>query len=321
MQLNGRSTPMVSIILCTYNPDRVLLKWALDSVQNQTLPKSEFELVVVDNNSEPPVSESEVKGDGSFHLRLMREPRQGLTFSRCAGIKEAKGDLLVFVDDDNHLAPDYLEKALQIAGKEPQIGLYGGISKGVMERSVPGWKEILLPYLGVRDYGSESITSNKGYWGKWEPIGAGMVSRRDVADGFVRFIEDTTVAGELGRKGKGLLSGEDSLFARVANGLGYSCSYQPALKLSHHIKPSRLKFSCLARTLNGHGRSFVILQRVTGKEPEKIGWVNMHYVLMRRFFSRIRSWGLRAGIVHWSWDLGYMRESRNGSFSPREKKS
>ena len=303
----------VSVILCTYNPRMDLLEWALDSIEQQTLSKEKFELIVVDNNSEPPVVEQVLKEGRSTRLRLIRESRQGLSFARCAGITAAGADLLVFVDDDNHLAPDYLETALRIAAEEPGIGLYGGIARGVFESPVPKWKEKLLPYLGVRDYGPGPITSKNEYWGKWEPIGAGMVARRDVAEEFLRMVEDSLIAGELGRKGESLLSGEDSLFARLANGLGYSCSYQPALKLSHFIKESRLEYFYLARTLKGHGRSFVLLQRVTGKEVEEPETMSMYHLLVRRFFSRIRSWGLRAGIIHWFWDIGFLLESRNGS--------
>ena len=305
----------VSVILCTYNPRLDMLEWAVDSIEQQTLSKAQFELIVVDNNSDPPVSQETVKNGRSIRLRLVREPRQGLSFARCAGIAAAEADLLVFVDDDNCLDADYLENALRIAEAEPEIGLFGGIAKAVLEKGVPKWKERLLPYLGVRDYGPRPITSKNEYWGKWEPIGAGMVSRRDVAEEFVAMVEHSLVAGELGRKGQSLLSGEDSLFARLANRLGYSCSYQPMLRLSHFIKESRLDYSHLAGTLKGHGRSFVLLQRVTGNEVERLESMSMYHLLVRRFFTRIHSWGLRAGIIHWFWDVGFLLESRNGSFS------
>ena len=302
--------PLVSVILCTYNPRMDILEWTLDSLEKQTLPKSEFELIIVDNNSIPALDEKKLRHGRSLSLHIIREPRQGLTFSRCAGIAEAKSNLLVFVDDDNHLDADYLENAVRITEKAPKIGLYGGISEGVFEKPVPGWKEKLLPYLGVRDYGPEPIISYEDCWGEWEPIGAGMVSRRDVADEFVQVIKTTPIAGALGRKGSALLSGEDSLFARVANRLGYSCSYQPSVKLSHFMKESRLKYHHLSRTLEGHGRSFVILQTVTGKTTEALGFFRVCYILSRRLFGRVRRLGLRAGVIQWFWDYGFVQESR-----------
>jgi len=303
--------PLVSVILCTYNPRMDLLEWALESLEQQTLDKSQFEVIVVDNNSSPPLNKNSIKNAEKLPLRIIREPRQGLTFSRCAGIAEASANLLVFIDDDNHLDPDYLENAIKIAAKERHVGLYGGISKAVLESPIHPWKNKMLSYLGVRDYGMEPITSFEEAWGEWEPIGAGMVSRRDVAKSFVQTIKTTPMAGELGRKGKTLLSAEDSLFARMASRLGYACSYQPTLRLSHFMKNSRLKPLNLCRTLQGHGRSFVLLEKTLGKPIAMPSFFGIWRILLGRFILRIYRQGLRAGAVEWFWDLGFVRESLN----------
>ena len=49
--------------------------------------------------------------------------RFGLTYARLRGIKEASGDLLVFVDDDNVLDPDYLETVQRVAEEKPFLGV------------------------------------------------------------------------------------------------------------------------------------------------------------------------------------------------------
>ncbi len=309
MMKSDGHTPLVSLILCTYNPHRGLLDWALESLEQQTLNKSQFEVIVVDNNSSPPLNASSMKNSENLPLRIIREPRQGLTFSRCAGIAEASAELLVFMDDDNHLDPDYLENAIAIAAKEPRIGLFGGISRAVFEYPIHPWKEKVIPHLGVRNYGPDPITSFEDHWGEWEPIGAGMVSRKDVAESFVHAVETTSIASELGRKGKKLFSGEDSLFARLANRLGYACSYQPTLSLSHFMKKSRFKPLHLSRTLKGHGRSFVILQRTLGNQVSRPGFSMIVRILLGRFILRTRRFGFRAGVVEWFWDLGFLQES------------
>jgi glycosyltransferase involved in cell wall biosynthesis len=298
------------VILCTYNPNLDLLRWGLGSLMEQDLPKSQFEVIIVDNNSNPPLCEEVLQEYGPLNLRLIRESKQGLSFARCAGIAHAKGDLLIFMDDDNHLDPDFLENALQIAGMEDNIGLFGGEARAVLEEEISTWKRNFLPFLGVRNYGAESITSRNEHWGKWEPIGAGMVSRRDVAESFMHCVEHTAIAGELGRSGRSLMSGEDSLFARLANRLGYACSYQPALKLSHFMKASRFRIAYLSRILEGHGRSFVILESIAGKQMKYYGFCSSCYMLLRRFLFRCKDKGLRAGFIHWFWDYGFVMESR-----------
>ncbi len=203
-----------------------------------------------------------------------------------------------------------MANALAIANEEPDIGLYGGIAIGRLEAPVTGWKKGLLSHLGVRDYGSEPITSREERWGKWEPIGAGMVARRDVAKSFVGFVEDNTAAGGLGRNGNVLLSGEDSLFARTASRAGYACSYQPRLKLHHFIKRERLTGRYLFRLLKGHGHSYVRLERLMGKPVERQSRQAGLMFLSRRLVSRVVREG-RSGLIKWGWDWGYVQESRN----------
>lgn len=295
----------VSVIICTVNPRMDIFQRVLDSVDQQTLATTSYEVIVVDNNSNPPLAIDDLRKDREMTLRLVRQPRPGLSYARIAGITEARGDLFVFVDDDNFLDKNYLQTALSIHEANPGLGAYGGISQAVLERPVGKWKTRLLPYLGVRDHGQEVITSTKQHWGPWEPIGAGMVTRRDVAEQFCQILADVPHAGNLGRSGTALLSGEDSLFARVANRLGYACSYQPSLKLQHFIKKQRLKLSYFARLIKGHGRSYVVLQRVMGVPIQRFGW----WMCLARLGYRLKT-SRTIGVMMWFWDIGYMKEAR-----------
>jgi len=304
------ATPSISIIIVTYNPRQDLLNWALDSLEKQTLAKSSFEVIVVDNNSAPPLDPTKLTVGRTLNLQMVSEPRQGIMFARWAGIAASRAELLVFVDDDNHLDPDYLEQGLRIAQQHPGIGAFGGISRGVFECPVSPWQEKILPHLGVRDYGPAPITSAEPSWGKWEPIGAGMTVRRDVVRKFVATLESSPLAQGLGRQGKLLLSGDDTLIARSANQLGYACSYQPALKLSHHMKKGRMTFKNLSRTVEGHGRSFVLLRQIEGLPVVKPDLFKCYATLAANWLYRVKAEGLIVGTIEWFWDLGYYRQAR-----------
>lgn len=302
--VNLNRKPEVSVIVCTHNPRPVLFDWMLASIESQTLAPDRFEVLVVDNHSTPPVDESRLAGRGSVDFRLVREPRIGLSHARCAGIRAARSDLLVFVDDDNHLFPDYLEQASAIASREPEIGHFGGVALPLHEEPIASWQRKFLPHLGVRDHGPQPITSHQSTWGKWEPIGAGMVCRRAVAEEFVKVVQSSALAQLLGRQGSRLMSGEDTLFARIAVDLGFACSYQPGLRLFHFIRGARLRPLALGRTLLGHGRSYVILEDLS-RRPVKRGrrW-KMLAGLGVCAAHRVRTEGLRAGLIQWCWDLG-----------------
>ena len=59
-------------------------------------------------------------------VRVVREDKLGLTHARVRGFQEAQGEIVVMVDDDNVLKPDYLERAIKILEKYPQLGAVGG---------------------------------------------------------------------------------------------------------------------------------------------------------------------------------------------------
>ena len=287
--------PSATVVICTRDPRPDIFARVLAALDAQT--DRDFDLLIVDNGSTPPL---DLPG-----RRVVVEPEPGLSAARCAAVAATAGELLIFVDDDNFLAADYVEQAKLIAAAEPRVGLYGGIAEAELESPAPAWKRRVLPYLGVRDHGPEPITAYADYWGEWEPIGAGMVARREVAERFVQMHRDSADARRLGRAGTALMSGEDTLMARAAHRAGFACSYQPALRLTHYIKASRLRTRYLAELLAGHGRSFVLLHRTLGKPVDDL----KVRTAVARLAYRVRTAG-RAGLVTWFWDLGYAAERR-----------
>ena len=103
----------ISVILCTHNPRKDYLRRVLAGLRAQTLPLHQWELLLVDNASAASLAG---RFDLSWHpnARHVREEELGLTPARLRGIREASGAILVFVDDDTVLAPDYLEQALTV---------------------------------------------------------------------------------------------------------------------------------------------------------------------------------------------------------------
>ena len=157
----------ISVVIATVNPRRDAMSWALDALAGQTLARGQFEVVVADNGSAPPLDARELNGSRGLQLRVVREPRGGVIFARCAGILATEADLIVFVDDDNALDPEYLEEALRIADASPEIAAFGGSARLRSDRPIPAWMNPLLPYFGIRDFGSEAITSDDHNWGPW----------------------------------------------------------------------------------------------------------------------------------------------------------
>lgn len=297
---------MLSVIICTHNPRLDLLAWTLQSIAAQTLPLTEWELILVDNCSRPAVTLDSLPERLRGITCLLQESEPGLSAARCAGITACRGETIVFVDDDNHLAPDYLATAVALATRQPELGCFGGKAAAHFECMPSDWLRPLINNLGIRDYGDEPIVSRQDEWGPWEPIGAGLVLRRQVGESFVHLIRQQTEARLLGRKGDSLASCEDSLIAHLSLQLGFANAYQPELKLTHFIKDFRVLPSYLARLMLAMGGSYCRLQLLKGRRGPQLTLEGSARHLLEVLPFRLRTQG-DPGYIQWLWDVGYMQ--------------
>lgn len=241
----------ISVITCAWNPDRDRFARVLDSLRAQTLPRDQWEYVVVDNGSRERL-------DGRLDLsalpmaRVVLEPEMGLTRARLKGVAESRGDLLAFVDDDNLLAPDYLEVAIRLLDKYPFIGVLGGVGRGEFQGPVEPWMKEVLFVLGVSDYQpAHDMEIQYGLArraGPWMPIGAGMVVRRRLAEAYRDLVAGDAVRAALDRTGeRSLLGGGDTDLVFTATDLGLASGVSSLLRFTHVIPAWRLRKDYLAR--------------------------------------------------------------------------
>ncbi|MFA5668010.1 MAG: glycosyltransferase family A protein [Balneolaceae bacterium] len=102
-----KENPLVTVIIPTYNRPE-LVQRAVKSVQEQTY--SNIEIIVIDDASEKDIFNSL---EGYENIRVLRnEVNKGGCFSRNRGIKEARGEYINFLDDDDILYPEKIEKQI-----------------------------------------------------------------------------------------------------------------------------------------------------------------------------------------------------------------
>src|SRR5690349_7148849 len=100
----------ITVIVCTHNRCQGLAK-SLDSIAASIVPNSlDWEILVVDNNSSDDTAKivHDVCNRYPRRFRYVFEPNEGLSNARNAGIKQAKGNIIVFTDDDLTVAPTWL---------------------------------------------------------------------------------------------------------------------------------------------------------------------------------------------------------------------
>jgi len=259
-------TPSISVIICTHNPQYNYLKRVLQALQVQTLPKESWELFLVDNASTQLLA-SEI--DLSWHPQSshIQEETLGLTPARLRGIQESRGKLLVFVDDDNIVANDYLEESLRLLDTHPFLGAFGGSVIAETESPLEVWQQPYLSFLAVREV-TKPVWGNISLYDQNVPYGAGMCIRCEVAHHYYYAVQNDPLRMQLDRRGNLLSSAGDNDLALTAYDYGYATGMFPSLKLTHIIPKYRLEVEYLLRLKREGGASGFILDYIrNGKIP------------------------------------------------------
>ena len=116
--------PNISVIIPTFNRP-CLLRNCLFALEQQTLPPGSFEVIVVDDGSQVPLSLDPAEWLHAFTLRVIRQENTGPSGARNRGAEAARGDILAFTDDDCLPIPEWLER-LNVPLSEYPEALAGG---------------------------------------------------------------------------------------------------------------------------------------------------------------------------------------------------
>jgi glycosyltransferase involved in cell wall biosynthesis len=261
-------TPEASVIICAHNPRKDYFRRVIEALRHQSLSAAKWEFLLVDNASDVPLASL---WDVSWHpnARHIREEQLGIAVARRRGMREASADLLIFVDDDNVLARNYLSNAVAIKGDWPFLGVWGsGATIPEFERQPREDVTQLLPYLALRE-SSSPLCSNVLSCLAATPWGAGMCLRASVADAYCQFCQNSSIQIS-SRRGKNLLmSGEDVEICYVACKLGRGMGIFPQLRLTHLIPKERVTAEYLLRVYEGTTTSnFLLVYKQTGNIPQ-----------------------------------------------------
>lgn len=110
----------ISVIIPTYRPGTYIFE-CLDSLRHQTLPKNQFEVIVVLNGEREPYEEQLFEYSQKYSdvvSQVLYSEEKGVSNARNLGIDQSKGQYIVFVDDDDRVSPNYLENLLALADND-----------------------------------------------------------------------------------------------------------------------------------------------------------------------------------------------------------
>ncbi len=276
----------------------------------------QWETILVDNASSPPVDATAFKEAGPRELRLVQEPQLGLTFARRCGLAAARGQFLVLVDDDNVLSPDYLAQVAKLFTAHPRIGALGGRSIPEFEQSPEAWVREFDDLLACRDLGREPFisrglrnpTTGRAEYPVFAPIGAGLALRREAAQ---TWLADPSAKNLSDRRGGELTSGGDNDIILTLMRHGWEIAYFPELGLTHLIPAGRVTADYLGRLNRGIQKSWmqVLVRHEANPWPPIPRWT-VPLRKLKAWFA-CRAWSSAAARIRWLGACGHFEGRSN----------
>jgi glycosyltransferase involved in cell wall biosynthesis len=162
-------TPAITALLTTHNRAHLLPR-VLEGIEKQTLPQSEFELVVIDDGSTDDTPALLATYAGKIPMRVLRQGASGLAAAKNLGISAATSPILVFLDDDDVLEPGALAAHLAAHKANPELAvavlahtrLAPEVARSPLMRHVTEVGGQLFSYKWVRP--GEPL-DYRGFWG------------------------------------------------------------------------------------------------------------------------------------------------------------
>ena len=296
-----------SFITCTYNRAEHLPK-TLKALCEQTFLGKNYEIVVIDNNSTDNTVEvcNEFINEYTFkQIRYFKEVSQGLSYALNRGIKEAKGEYIIYVDDDETIGKKHLELLNEYLIQFPDAELCASPVTPIYEERTPKWMSIFTQRLigGYFNLGKDVKILDKTRY----PGTGHTIIKREL---YAKF---GTYNTELGRKGSSLMGAEDKdmAFRLIENNV--TCYYFPDIPIYHHIPAYKLTNEFFSKLTYSIGKSERVRTLAISKKAyrarlfqEVIKWI-ASFILFFFFLITLRpSKGVKLLEFRWNVTKGLL---------------
>lgn len=238
------STPLISVVVCTYNRSGLLLG-CLRSLSEQSVEPSLYEVLVIDNGSTDQTYTLAEEFIGRYpNFSIVREKNQGLSHARNSGWREASGEYVAYIDDDAVAPADWVFQIKSFIGRKPHVAAFGGPYDAFSLVSVPDW---FPPDYGVLNHGEDERPI---VFGKEWITGTNMIFKRNL------FVELCGFDVGLGMSGDKISYGEEARFLTELHKNNIPIYYVPNVKVRHLVADYKMKLIWLLSSSYKVGRCF-----------------------------------------------------------------
>ncbi len=263
----------IAVIVCTHNRYDTIGD-TLGSLEAQSLPPDEFEVLVVDNSTDLAAQKEFWRlNRPAANARLIIEPIPGLSRARNIGFRRTVAPVVVYIDDDAVAAPDWLGILAEVFETTAECGVAGGPVVPVWGNTggEPGW---LHPwqrgFLTIVDRGPGRRRLGEGEW----LAGTNIAFRRDLLERFGGFSEG------LGRIGNSLLSNEELEISGKIAAAGFTTWYDQNAQVLHRVHANRVSQAWLRRRV---GWQAISDQMSTGQNTDD----DIYWARLFEYFEKV----------------------------------
>lgn len=246
----------LSVVVCTFNRCE-LLNGVLDTLVRQETESVDYEVIVVDNNSTdrtPEVVEA-YRQLGRYSIRRVEETVQGLGAARDRGLREASGNIILYIDDDCFAATDWVQQMARAHTEWPEVPMIGGTVTLRWEQGWPWWVENPdWTLLGHYEPGTLPVLNPCPL-----PFGANLSFKKAVLAEIGGFRTD------YGPKAGLPVGAEDLECALRLQRAGFPVLFYPGAKVEHRLFRDEVTLGYLVRFCFARGRGDYLIHNEFGQ--------------------------------------------------------
>jgi glycosyltransferase involved in cell wall biosynthesis len=238
----------LTVAICTWNRAN-LLGQALSRMTQLTLPKDlDWELLVVNNNCTDETDHVIAGFAGTVPIRRLFQPNPGKSHALNLAVSEARGDYILWTDDDVLVDPKWVAAYLAAIAQWPEAVFFGGPVRPWFVKPPPEWLQRAWSRVGgvyaVRDLGD---TPEKFKGGDHVPYGANFLIRTREQR---QFPYDIRVGPQPGSA----VRGEETRVIRAMLAAGCEGRWVPDAIVQHYVPPERMTIAYVRNWWIGEGR-------------------------------------------------------------------
>lgn len=224
-----------------------MLRQTLEALTRVEVPAGyDWEVLVIQNNCSDDTPSMLEEFATRLPLRALSEPRPGVNYARNAAAHAARGEYVVFTDDDTLPVPQWLAAYAAAFARLPDVDVFGGPIEPHFTSTPPAWLVDVMPEVAAA-YGRLEARGRGDVLGAtFYPFGANMAFPR-------RVLREYSFDPTLGPKGKSRINGSETELIQRLFSVGRAGRWVEGARVQHCIQPRQMSTDFIRWYFTGQG--------------------------------------------------------------------